>query len=115
MRRLQTLCPQTYDGMTMLVTPCVRCSAWRQTGCSAETGAEHFPEVDAPQVPPCPLADRCQHQIQAGAEPCVVRRRGMVCESALRLAGVTDPEDHPLAFHAMVAATPEDLAAECGP
>lgn len=111
MRRLPTLCPQTYDGTSMIVTPCTRCVNWKRSGCAVPTGAEHLPDAAAGAIPDCPLADRCQHQLQVDPRPCTVRRKGLVCESALRAGGMIDPENHPLAFHAMVVADAEELAA----
>lgn len=109
------LCPQEYsDIAAMRATPCTRCSvgwnaALRQ--CTIATGAEHFPLVPAAEVPSCPLEDRCQHQVQR-VEPCPIRARGMICESALLVGGMTESEaaDHPLAFNADVAASPEEWA-----
>jgi hypothetical protein len=111
---MRRLCPQQYEAADMLVTPCTRCSVgWdRQAGrCTILTGAEHFPLVPEGEVPTCPIQDRCQHQVQDD-RPCVVRARGMICESALVLSGMDLSEAfaHPLAFNAMVAATPEEWA-----
>lgn len=104
-QRLPVLCAQEYLGAEMRIVPCERtkCGNWnKQDGrCTVATGAEHFPLVEDPPV--CPIQDRCQHQIQAGLQPCPVRSRGMICESALG-----DPE-HPLAFHALTIAGPDEL------
>lgn len=92
--RLPVLCPQEYDGLDMKVTTCTRCDVgWDRTSrrCTVTTGCEHLPVED--EVSTCPIQDRCQHQVQDVA-PCVVRSRGLVCESALREAGVPDPESH---------------------
>jgi hypothetical protein len=64
-----------------------------------DTGAEDL--ADALEVPRCPIEDACQHQAQSEG-PCMVRRKGMVCESALVHAGMTRDEAtaHPLAFNA---------------
>lgn len=111
--KLRVLCAQLYEGsLLMRVTPCTRCRVgWnkKQGRCNVDTGAEHLP--DDPSIPDCPIQDRCQHQIQS-ADPCVVRRKGLVCESALVESGLTADEamDHPLAFNAVLVATPEDLA-----
>lgn len=105
------LCGQDYVGFEMRVTPCDRCRNWRGTRCSIETGAEHLPLVPASEVPVCPIQDHCQHQVQAGAEPCPVRARGMICESALVFAGMSrsDAMSHPLSYNAIDVATPEDM------
>lgn len=111
---MKRLCPQEYSD-DMRVTPCDRCAAgWdkRLKRCTVPTGAEHFPLVPAAEIPACPIQDRCQHQVQLGAEPCPIRARGMVCESALVFDGM-DPSDafnHPLAFNATVVASPEEWA-----
>lgn len=107
---LPVLCPQSYDGMEMIVVTCSRCRQWVKSEgrCSVYTGAEHLPLVDASEVPECPLQSRCQHEIQAAPSPCPVRSRGMVCESALRFSGVPNPEDDPRSFHADLVATPEE-------
>jgi hypothetical protein len=104
------LCPQEYQGMAMVAVPCSRCNVgWDGTKCTVPTGAEHLP--DDPKLPTCPIQDRCQHQAQS-KEPCVVRRKGLVCESALIAGGLSPYEasDHPLSFHADLMATEEDLA-----
>lgn len=98
------LCPQLYDGMEMLVTPCSRCtSGWSKDlrACIVDTGIEHLPLVADAEVPPCPIQDVCQHQVQSKA-PCAVRARGRICQSALKWAGMSETEsfDHPLSFHA---------------
>ena len=98
------LCPQEYDGMEMRVTPCSRCSVgWDSQGrvCTIGTGAEHLPLVANNEVPGCPMQDQCQHQVQ-NSSPCAVRARGMICQSALKWAGMSEDEsfDHPLSFHA---------------
>jgi len=102
-RRLPLLCPQTYDGMTMVVTPCDRCSTgWDRElrRCTVLTGSETFPTVADP--PDCPLAERCRHALQSRPAVCDVRRAGFVCESALAYAGLSASEaaGHPLSFHA---------------
>lgn len=103
-RRLAVLCPQLYVGMDMRVTGCNHCDNWSADAdaCQVYVGCEHLPVVAASEQPECPIAARCQHQIQSGRGVCVVRARGMVCESALRYAGVRESENHPLGFHAMV-------------
>ena len=117
-RQLQVvLCPQTYDGMDMCVEPCTRCQIGWDTAtraCTLEMGVEHLPLVGSGEVPACPMAGQCQHQLQR-PDPCPVRARGMVCESALRWAGDPNPENHPLAFHAMVVLSPEDMGASAIP
>jgi hypothetical protein len=98
------LCPQQYSGIAdMQVVPCTNCpSGWstRLRRCEIYTGAEGFPP--APVVPSCPIQDRCQHQLQNGEVPCVVRASGQVCESALIYSGmsVEDAKEHPLSFNA---------------
>lgn len=112
LRRAKAVCPQLYVGCAMTVSPCSRCtSGWdKKLGrCMVEMGIEHFPLVPATKVPKCPIQYKCQHQIQLGEVPCPVRARGFICESALGLAGVKRPEEHPLGFHAMTVASPEDL------
>lgn len=106
------LCSQEYqDCTTMVVTACDRCTAgWdrKLRRCTIATGAEHLPdEID---VPVCPIQDRCQHQLQSSV-PCLVRRKGLICESALIYAGMSEEEaaEHPLAFNATVVITPEEL------
>lgn len=110
---MKAVCPQMYSGCgKMSATPCNRCNVgWNAKlgRCRVEMGVEHFPLVTAAEVPMCPIQDRCQHQTQRGEEPCPVRARGFICESALALAGVKHPEDHPLGFNADVMATPEEL------
>jgi hypothetical protein len=106
--RLPILCPQLYIGIAMRVTACSRCSVEWNTAlqrCQVEIGVEHLPLT--PKVPTCPLQDRCQHQVQSQS-PCAVRARGLICESALRFAGVADPESHPLAFDAITVVSPEE-------
>jgi hypothetical protein len=88
----------------MQVTPCTRCtSGWDKAAgrCTVEVGVEHLP--DEPEAPTCPIQDRCQHQVQASPDPCIVRRKGMICESALIYAGMPEDEarGHPLGFSAM--------------
>jgi len=103
MRKLRVLCPQEYEGMDMRVTPCTRCdSGWNPaTGrCDIYVGVEHRELVPPSQVRQCPIQDKCQHQIQASAGLCAVRARGMICESALTLAGVADVWALDYAFHA---------------
>lgn len=110
MKRLPLLCPQEYQGMTMVAVPCSRCTVgWDGRKCTVPTGAEHFP--DDPNVPTCPIQDRCQHQVQAAEGLCAVRRKGMICESALIAGGLSEAEasDHPLSFHADMMATPDDI------
>lgn len=102
MKRLPVLCPQEYEGMDMRVTPCNRCDqGWDKDAgrCAVYVGVERFVTVAADKVPECPIADRCQHQLQATPKPCLVRERGFICESALVFAGVPDAEDHPLSFN----------------
>lgn len=87
--------------MDMHVVECNRCSVgWdkRERRCTVYIGSEHLPTVaDAPD---CPIADRCQHAIQAAHGLCDVRRAGLVCESALVFAGTANAQEHPLAFNA---------------
>jgi hypothetical protein len=91
----KTICPQEYHGVTMVTATCTRCSNWNKEdkACTVYIGVEHLRKVRQAKIPTCPIADRCQHQLQAGAEPCPVRARGLLCESVV---GV----DHPLAFNA---------------
>lgn len=91
--RLKVICPQEYDGVTMQITACVRCTNWQGDACNVYMGVEHLPPVVAADVPGCPESARCQHQIQRPAEPCPPRARGLLCES------VVGP-GHPLAFSA---------------
>ncbi|APU88990.1 hypothetical protein Rctr197k_195 [Virus Rctr197k] len=113
MKRLQVLCPQSYEGVTMKVVPCRRCHNWAGTHCVVETGCEHLPEVPQNEVPTCPIQDRCQHQIQAGDSPCVVRARGMVCESALVMDGMTEDQAMmaEVGFSAITVCPPEEWEA----
>jgi hypothetical protein len=95
-------CPQTYDNGVMLVQPCTRCpSGWNGRSCIIETGCEHMPLVPDNEIPDCPIQDQCQHQAQS-VGPCAVRARGMICQSALKHAGMSEVEsfDHPLSFNA---------------
>lgn len=114
MKKLQVLCPQEYEASTMKVTSCSRCQQWDnvRTCCSAETGAEHLPEEQPEKMPNCPIQSRCQHQIQTPDGPCVVRRKGLICEAALVYSGMSrhDAMGHPLSFHADLVATPEEIA-----
>ncbi len=113
MRRLPVLCPQEYDGFDMRVTTCDRCPVgWdRASGtCTVTTGAEHLPDVTDAEVPSCPMQERCQHQIQAGDKPCTIRRKGLICESALAWSGEPEPMSHPLGFSAMCVAGEDELA-----
>jgi hypothetical protein len=48
------------------------------------------------------MSNECQHQIQALPDPCPVRARGMVCESALIRAGTENAADLDYSFHAMM-------------
>ena len=98
--KLPVLCPQMYEGYTMVVTTCTRCEHWKGRACGVYMGCETFPIVDT--IPDCPISDRCQHQIQRGERPCVPRERGMVCESALVYAGMDRVEamEHPDSFSA---------------
>lgn len=99
--------------MTMNVNPCNRCRQWdkKHSLCSVSTGAEHLPDEPPAKVPDCPIQDRCQHQLQAEDGPCVVRRKGLICESALVYSGLSrdDAMNHPLGFNAEVVASPEEL------
>lgn len=110
---MRSVCPQEYDGADMRVVPCTRCSiGWNQgmQKCVAPMGIEHLPLET--EIPDCPIQDRCQHQVQRGAEPCPVRARGMICESALVESGMDPSEafNHPLAFNVDTVATPEEWA-----
>lgn len=102
-RALPMLCPHHYSGAVwMTVTPCSPCrTGWdRALGrCTIETGAEDLP--DAGEVATCPIQDHCQHQAQSEG-PCLVRRKGMICESALVEGGMSPDEAiaHPLSFNA---------------
>lgn len=100
----------------MCVTPCTHCTVgWNKQAkcCSVLTGAEHFPVVPDSEIPPCPIQLRCQHQIQSGAVPCLIRRRGMVCESALVAFGMSEEAfNDPRSFNADTAATAEEWAGE---
>lgn len=99
MKKLPVLCAQLYDGIEMKVTPCTRCAVgWNGSHCTVDTGAEHLPSATPPT---CPIQDRCQHQLQS-VGPCMVRSRGLICESALAFAGEPDIENHPFSFNAMV-------------
>lgn len=112
LKRAKTICPQEYTGCEMRATPCGRCATgWDKTTktCKVPMGVEHFPLVPAKEIPRCPVEFKCQHQVQLGSTPCAPRARGFICESALGLAGVQEPADHPLGFNATVMATPEDL------
>lgn len=98
--------------MEMRVKPCTRCSfGWDAPtrSCRIDTGAEHLPLVPPDEIPACPMSAQCQHQIQVGDQPCAVRARGLVCESALAWAGDADPKSNPISFHADLVASPEDL------
>lgn len=112
--KLKVLCPQEYMGVFMNVTPCNRCRQWDKkfTRCSVDTGAEHLPDEPSEKIPDCPIQDRCQHQLQTPDSPCVVRKKGLICESALVFNGMSrdDAMDHPLAFNADMVATPEEIA-----
>jgi hypothetical protein len=91
----KTLCPQEYQGLTMVVTPCTRCSNWgkEDKACNVYIGVEHLVRVRRSKVPACQIAGQCQHQIQSNPNPCPVRARGLICESVVGI-------DHPLAFNA---------------
>lgn len=100
MTSLRVLCPQEYGPDGMQITNCTRCTTgWSKQSkrCTIETGAEHLPLAAAPD---CPIQDVCQHQLQSNPSPCQIRARGLICESALRNAGIEYPEDHPLSFNA---------------
>ncbi len=103
-KSLRVLCAQEYSGVdTMYIVPCTRCSSgWEfaDNRCGAYMGVEHLPLVDASDVPECPIADRCQHQIQ-NTGPCPVRARGLVCKSALNYIGI-DGANSPIGFNAQV-------------
>lgn len=112
---LPVLCPQDYTGMDMRATFCSRCpSGWDKVTqrCTINTGSEHLPDDPPENIPTCPIQDRCQHQIQEPMRPCVVRRKGLVCESALIESGLS-PDDaacHERSFHADTVISPEELA-----
>ena len=94
MTKLPVLCPQEYSAspVGMRVTTCSRCpTGWNKTAhrCEISTGAEALPITQS--IPDCPIAHRCQHQLQS-SEPCTVRARGFVCESALLFAGLSEAE-----------------------
>ena len=105
-RTLPVLCPQYYDGCTMEIVPCTRCeSGWNKLAgrCEIETGAERFKPVKRHRIPSCPIQNQCQHQIQAGDEPCAIRKSGQVCESALAtIMPRAQAEGHPLGFNAQM-------------
>jgi len=115
-KKLQVLCPQEYEGSTLMnVVPCKRCQHWVKplSRCSVDTGAEHLPDEPPEKVPTCPIQDRCQHQIQAPiGEPCVVRKKGCICESALIYSGLSraDAMSHDLGFNAGMVASPKEIA-----
>ncbi len=92
---MKTICPQEYDGYVMVQSTCTRCASWSKTEsrCDVYIGVEHLARVRRSKVPDCPIADRCQHQIQSNPRPCPVRARGLICESVVG-------EDHPRAFNA---------------
>lgn len=99
--------------MEMRAVPCTKCSqGWDRVAkkCTIPTGGEHLPLVTAAEVPTCPIQDQCQHQLQTPDIPCVIRARGLICESALAWDGVSDPMSHPLGFSAECVASPEELA-----
>lgn len=109
------LCPQNYLPDGMRAKTCTRCTGgWNRaaSACQIETGAEHL--LLAQSVPDCPIQDRCQHQIQAGASPCPVRARGMVCESALIEGGMSleAAASYPTAFNAEFVITVEEFNME---
>lgn len=111
----RALCPQQYGVDGMRVKTCTRCtSGWNRkvSACEIATGAEYLPL--APDVPDCPIQDRCQYQIQAGSVPCAVRARGMICESALMEGGLSPNEafDHPLGFSAETVISADELSME---
>jgi hypothetical protein len=110
-RLLLVLCPQMYEGYEMKVVPCTKCkTGWNKaTGtCTVEVGCEHLPDDD---VPECPIQTSCRHQLQAPSGLCIVRQKGMICESALIYAGMepADAMDHPLGFSAITVIQPEDM------
>lgn len=98
----------------MRAVPCTRCASFdrKLRACTVATGSEHFPLVPESEVPTCPIQDRCQHQVQRGSTPCPVRARGLICESALLMTGMSESDafNHPLSFNADVAASPEEWA-----
>jgi hypothetical protein len=113
---MKTLCPQLYEQGDMRAVPCSRCTVgWdsKKKACTIESGAEHFPLVPEVKIPTCPIQDRCQHQVQSDG-PCVIRSRGMVCESALVEGGMTPDEamSDPTSFNADFMMTAEEWAAE---
>jgi hypothetical protein len=98
MKKLPVICPQEYRGASeMVAVPCTRCCNWikHEQRCDIYMGVEHLDPVAPADVPDCPAAARCQHQIQALPSPCPVRARGYLCESIVG-------EDHPLAFNAIM-------------
>jgi hypothetical protein len=124
MKKLRVLCPQEYEGMDMRAASCDRCSSgWDKSKgrCTVYVGVEHLPVLhdSSPSsrrgtkgaVPDCPIADRCQHQLQELPGLCAVRARGLVCESAL-VAGGMAPDaavDHPDSFNANTIAGPDEV------
>lgn len=93
MKLMSILCPQHYSGMEMSVITCERCSSgWdkKLKKCTILTGAEDFDNENI--VPECPITNVCQHQIQSKDKPCVVRQKGMVCQSALKYAKVPETD-----------------------
>jgi hypothetical protein len=112
MKKLRVLCPQEYEGITMRVTTCTKCSSgWNKETqrCEVPVGCEHLPLVPQNEIPDCPIVATCRHQMQS-VGPCVVRARGMVCESALVHAGVPDVWDIPYTFDATTVVSEEELA-----
>jgi hypothetical protein len=113
-RSLPVLCPQEYHGIDMRAVTCSRCAnGWNnaEKRCTILTGAEHLDDEPTEEVPDCPIQDRCQHQIQTKT-PCVVRRKGLICESALIESGLTPDEaaNHERSFNADLVVTPEEYA-----
>ena len=111
-RSLPLLCPQVYTGSGMVTEPCTMCpTGWDHTTrrCTVEMGAEHLPDVDG--APDCPIQSRCRHQHQSDGL-CPIRRKGLVCESALVVGGMSDEEaaDCDYGFNAITVASPDDLA-----
>ena len=56
----------------------------------AYKGAEEFDDSEV--IPECPISKVCQHQIQSKDKPCIVRQKGMVCQSALKYAEVPETD-----------------------
>lgn len=96
------MCPQLYEGFRMLVKACDHCSNWAGAACAVVTGCEHLAVVPVQDRPACPLSAVCQHELQSPGG-CAVRRRGLVCVSALVHEGMDYDAamEKEWSFHAM--------------